>query len=678
MKTGGTGASLRTDLTWLIASRTTLCAIALLTASLSPIMFGDQAAARASQLYLPLITLFAFCGASALWLRLRGGGRSFAYFQLISDCLTITGIVYLTGGPISPLLFLYLPLVMAACTILGRRAAVIVSLGNSALYLLLVLSLEYRLVPPPGGEPLAVLSTGELGLQIAGLATAMLLITLATSFLLRKIRVGHELVEQSRRDLVELSNQQKALVDGFPEGVISTSPDRIITAINQTAINMLKLDEDRSLYRSLFDVFREIDSLCPLASGDLPNESDDCLMQIRVGPETLTFDCRRKLILDDSGSSKGAVYVFRDVTKLKQLEGQIEIQEKMARLLLRDKPLEPLNGTKVPHFVGESPIMQKVFRLIERIAPSDASVLIEGESGTGKELVARSIHMGGPRSKAPFVAVNCGAIPANLIESALFGHKKGSFTGADSEHTGLFRQADGGTIFLDEIGELPLAMQVKLLRALQERKVRPVGGDRDIPVNVRIVCATNKTLRKEIDAHNFREDLYYRINVIHLRIPPLRERKEDIPLLVTSILERLCKGRQAPVVTPAAMHLLLSFNYPGNVRELENILERACVMGGEAIMPEHLPGLTEGRPQSGTLGAEGLRETAIIIDPNIQFPISLDEVLSRVERHYLEMALVHTKGAKKKAASLLGINFRSFRYRLQKFEIDEPSGDQPE
>lgn len=349
----------------------------------------------------------------------------------------------------------------------------------------------------------------------------------------------------------------------------------------------------------------------------------------------------------------------------RELEEKLAMQERMARLLAEKRePPQPAPEI-LSRIVGESAIMQKVFNLIQRVSATDATVLISGESGTGKELVARAIHAGKNRGKTPFIAVNCGAIPENLIESQLFGYKRGSFTGAESDHSGLFLQADGGTIFLDEIGELPLLMQTKLLRVIQEKNLRPIGGMKDIPVEVRIIAATNKNLKKEVELGRFREDLFYRLNVINIRIPPLRTRKEDIPLLVKSILQKLLPGDRAGVIAPGAMEKLMVYDYPGNVRELENILERAIVLGGEVILPEHLPSHIE-IPRLNPERAE----TEIIVNENIELPVDLEDILNNIERKYLEAALIHTSGAKKKAAQILGINFRSFRYRLQKFGIE--------
>jgi two-component system response regulator PilR (NtrC family) len=286
-----------------------------------------------------------------------------------------------------------------------------------------------------------------------------------------------------------------------------------------------------------------------------------------------------------------------------------------------------------------------------------------------------------------FIAVNCGAIPESLLESELFGHKKGAFTGADSDHTGLFRKADRGTLFLDEIGELPLLMQAKLLRVIQERQVRPVGSDTSFPIDVRIVAATNRNLAKEVKEGRFREDLYYRLNVIHVQLPALRERREDIPLLVRNIVNKL-KGARAEVhITPSALQALNTYDYPGNVRELENIIERALVFGGDAIRLEDLPVEVA---QKGQLSQKSeleqkfevqelKKETEILTtSEDLQFPVQLDEILSAIEKRYLEAALTESKGLKKKAATLLGMNFRSLRYRLQKYGLQEEgaSGDE--
>jgi two-component system, NtrC family, response regulator PilR len=320
---------------------------------------------------------------------------------------------------------------------------------------------------------------------------------------------------------------------------------------------------------------------------------------------------------------------------------------------------------RLASLLGKSPQMHKVFDLIGKIHSTRTSVLITGESGTGKELVARALHTEGNRADEPFVAVNCGAIPDELMESELFGHVKGAFTGAVADKKGLFHEAHGGTLFLDEIGELSLGLQVKLLRALQERKVKPVGATEEADVDVRMIAATNRELEEEVARGGFRQDLYYRLNVIEVRIPPLRQRKDDLPLLIDHFLRRFAAEQDKRVagLTPAAMRLLEEYDYPGNVRELENIIERAVTLSSDhRIDADALPQLKPTR-------AAAPAAAGIDIPPE---GFDLDRVMSDYEREIVLRALDQTGGVRKKAAQLLGITFRSLRYRLAKLGVDEP------
>ena len=320
--------------------------------------------------------------------------------------------------------------------------------------------------------------------------------------------------------------------------------------------------------------------------------------------------------------------------------------------------------TGLNRLVGRSTPMRRVYDMIMRVAPTRTTVLITGESGTGKELVAKAIHENSDRSGREFVPVNCGAIPENLIESELFGHVKGAFTGAVSEKKGLFTVAHGGTIFLDEVGELPMSMQVKLLRVLQERSVKPVGALKEKPVNIRVVAATNRDLKEMVDAHEFREDLYYRLNVIQLMIPSLRERREDLPLLIQYFLQKYTDdlGKEIRGVERAAMDLLLSYPYDGNVRELENIIERAVTLEpGDMVTTESLPM----HMQSGKNLLQWAGDLEIPEDG-----LDLDAIVENLERNLITKALRRSRGVRKGAAKLLGISFRSMRYRLDKYDID--------
>jgi two-component system response regulator PilR (NtrC family) len=316
--------------------------------------------------------------------------------------------------------------------------------------------------------------------------------------------------------------------------------------------------------------------------------------------------------------------------------------------------------------VGNGPAMQRVFELIAQVADAKANVLVTGESGTGKEMVARAIHQGGERREKPFVVVNCAAIPENLLESELFGHVKGAFTGAVASKAGLFEVAHGGTLFLDEVGELPPALQVKLLRAIQEKTFRRVGGTADQRADVRIVAATNRRLDAEVQAGRFREDLYYRLNVIEIPLPPLRERRDDVPLLVAHFVEKYARelGREVTGCSEETLEKLLAYPFPGNVRELENVIERAVALTRERVLK------TESLPPG--LLAPAAPARAQRIPPE---GVKLDALLADYEKSLLLEALVPARGVKKKAAQLLGISFRSFRYRCEKLGLDGGDAD---
>jgi two-component system response regulator PilR (NtrC family) len=314
--------------------------------------------------------------------------------------------------------------------------------------------------------------------------------------------------------------------------------------------------------------------------------------------------------------------------------------------------------------IGKSPAMQRVFDLLRKVAAARTSVLVTGESGTGKELVARALHFESPRAQKSFVAVNCGAIPDTLLESELFGHVKGAFTGASANKVGLFEAADGGTLFLDEIGELSASMQVKLLRVLQERRIKPVGSVEEKAVDVRLVAATNRDLEQEVGRGAFRQDLYYRLNVIQVHLPPLRQRKDDLPLLVEHFIKRHAGelGKRIVAIAPEAMAALMTYDFPGNVRELENIIERAVTLEpSTAITRASLPDLQKSK----ITGQEAAQAT--------EFPaegVDLDRMLADYEREIVLKALGRASGVRKEAARLLHITFRSLRYRLAKLGID--------
>lgn len=342
----------------------------------------------------------------------------------------------------------------------------------------------------------------------------------------------------------------------------------------------------------------------------------------------------------------------------------------------------PGNPTAIPRLLGQSPQMNEIRHLIRRLAGSTVPVYISGESGSGKEQAARSIHELSARANKPFIAVNCGAIPENLMESEFFGYKKGSFTGADNDRMGFFQHANGGTLFLDEVADLPLAMQVKLLRAIQEKAVRRLGEATETPVDVRIICATHKNLAALVESGAFRQDLYYRLNVVNITMPPLREMREDLGSLINHMLDKYRTSEHPYELSTAARSALLRYSYPGNFRELENILERAVALCmGNVIQPEDLQ--ISAHPDDGD---DDLPSADIdialprgIADGNINLGAlppfvpehsQLQDYLDSIERSILEQALQLTGNNRTQAAKLLGISFRSMRYRLERLNID--------
>jgi two-component system response regulator PilR (NtrC family) len=327
-----------------------------------------------------------------------------------------------------------------------------------------------------------------------------------------------------------------------------------------------------------------------------------------------------------------------------------------ATLRLTESP-EETGRYSAMRLLGLSKPMEQLREMISKVARSQAPVHVSGDSGTGKELVARLIHESGPRRDGPFVPVNCGAIPSELMESEFFGHKKGSFTGAVADKEGLIRSAEGGTLFLDEVADLPLHMQVKLLRVIQEKAVRPVGELREVPVDVRILSATHRKLEELVKAGRFREDLFYRINVIELRVPALRERLDDVPLLVDVLLDRVASqiGVRRPDISQPALQKLLEYSYPGNVRELENILERAVTLcADDRIEPDDIQ----------------LRHQPGVELDELTASDGLSDQLQNIEREAIIKALEQTRFNKTKAAELLGMSFRQLRYRVKKLGIE--------
>jgi two-component system, NtrC family, response regulator PilR len=362
-------------------------------------------------------------------------------------------------------------------------------------------------------------------------------------------------------------------------------------------------------------------------------------------------------------------YVIKDHNHIDQLRRAVqEVTEslrwkKEAGYLRRE--LRRLTG--LDNIIGQSPKMRAIFDLIQTVAPQSSRVLITGESGTGKELVARAIHENSLRAQTPFITINCGAFPETLLESELFGYMKGSFTGANENRQGLFQAAHGGTLFMDEIGNMSLTMQVKLYRVLQEGKVRPIGSTEESDVDVRIIAATNKDFEKEIAEGRFREDLYYRLSVIPIQVPALRERREDIPLLARHFLERFRKTMEKPIegIAPEAMSKLEAYEWPGNVRELENTMERAAALeSGREISVRVLPDRILGYTQASST-VPGASQGIEIPEEGVDF----EKVVATTERLYLQAALAKAGGNRTRASEFLKITYRSFRHFAQKHSL---------
>jgi two-component system response regulator PilR (NtrC family) len=388
-----------------------------------------------------------------------------------------------------------------------------------------------------------------------------------------------------------------------------------------------------------------------------------------ISPETVV------IMMTAFACTETAIAAIRDgaydyITKpFKVEEVRIVVEKALEKKLLstENRRLRSELRSRDRSIIGSSPALQRIFEIIAQVADNKANVLLSGESGTGKEMVARAIHGMGERRSLPFVAVNCAAIPENLLESELFGHVKGSFTGAIQNKIGLFESADKGTLFLDEVGDLSLPLQVKLLRVIQDKSIRRVGGTDDRRVDTRIIAATNRRLGEEIAAGRFREDLYYRLNVIEIPMPPLRERRDDIPLLVAHFVEKYARelGKPMEGVSEAALNRLAEYRFPGNVRELENVIERAVALSrGPTIELESLPPAV-------------LNPAEAVTSPRISPEgVNLEELMADYERGLLLEALGPAGGVKKRAAQLLGISFRSFRYRMEKLGLDDSnSGD---
>jgi DNA-binding NtrC family response regulator len=439
---------------------------------------------------------------------------------------------------------------------------------------------------------------------------------------------------------------------------------RIMTATNRTkAIQAVK------------------DNLPDLVLTDLrmPQEKDgiELLKSIRqMDPDITVILCTGFATYEtalESGREGAFDYLSKPLESTLQLQNVVARGLSQRRLRLENRnmrqQLEDLYG--LDNMIGSSPAMQDVFKLVRKVAKSDATVLIQGKSGTGKELIARSLHANSPRVKCPFVPVDCAALPSELLESELFGYEKGAFTGAHKTKIGLFEAADTGTLFMDEIGEMPTALQPKVLRALQERSFRRLGGGKEIQVDIRVVAATNRVLQQEVERGNFREDLYYRINVVLIQLPTLCERLEDVPLLAIHLLDQTQAAREGKVtgISEAAMNLLMSYQWPGNVRQLRNAIEYATALADEpAIQPNNLPDFVRDTSHQYTRAIDmktELRKFSVDIDTSVPFKAAKDTLIKRFEQAYLDQLLDEHDGNISQAAIAADIDRKTI-HRLVK------------
>jgi two-component system, NtrC family, response regulator PilR len=620
-----------------------------------------------------IILAYVFSIASAYAVARIDNLRIFAFAQIVFDVIVNSIAVLLTGALESPMGVWYNLAIIGAAFLLLRRGAYAAATLSSLIYGTLMDVVYYHALPsalgfaPPAPEP-------GLGVvyHIAANIASFFSIAFLSSILAERVAVTQRELRESQEDFRRIDALQKALVQNLESGVVTTDAEGIIKSANQAIDTIVGRPGAELIGQRISDVFPVLRP--PVGPNRMIDASAMPIeLSHRAGPDAEEQILRftRAPLTDTYKNLIGALFILQDVTQLKKLSAE-SLEEPTTPEDQRPRPKVP----EIVGFLGRSPRMVQIIELIHKIAPTESTVLITGESGTGKELVAHAIHSLGPRREKPLVVVNCAAIPANLIESELFGHVRGAFTGAVADRRGLFRAADRGTIFLDEVGDLPLALQVKLLRVLQERSFTPVGAQNQIAVDVRIIAATNRDLEGEVSKGTFREDLFYRLNVIRIQVPPLRERTDDLPLLIEHFLAQFAETLHRPAykISTPAMRRLLNHSYPGNIRELENLIEHAVALAeGEVIKEDDLPADLRkngaGPPTVNDL--TGARNEAQAPATPVEWmeagSSNLDTELETIEKRLLEEALRRAGGVRKRAAEILGINYRSLRHRLSKY-----------
>lgn len=677
---------LRGRLKWFLFVR--VVAVSLFLGALALLYLGSAHQRYATSLSLLLFAIaatYALTIVSAVFLLRLTRLAAFAYVQLAFDIALVTGVILVTGGADSPFGFLYSVVVINAAVLLSTPGAIAAAAGSSIAYAAVVAVLGSGLVARPDYPFPPAPPDLQFALRFTTTNATFFLIALLASSLVRRFDRAERLLQEREAERDRLVCLHEALARNVDSAVIITEPDGRVTSANRCAEELAGAALDDLLNRDIGSVFAPL-RLTPAGRLQFLQSSSSIQpteFHHRVGEgEEQIVRCAAVPLRDTYQNLIGALYILQNVTALRRPEGfPIEAED--------DDPTDggvAADDSPSPDgLTGTSSAICQTRDLINRAARTDATLLVTGESGTGKELVARAVHAKSDRRDRPFVAVNCGAIPAPLIESELFGHVKGAYTGAVASRAGLFRMADRGTIFLDEIGDLPVALQVKLLRVLQERSFTPIGADAHVTVDVRVIAATNRDLSEEVGAGRFRADLYYRLNVLTIELPPLRERQQDIPLLIRRFLRQFSEmhGKKVQRVSVAAARRLQDYPYPGNVRELENIIEHAIALcDAETIHECHLPEYVL-RPKHGHGGQAREDHEVTISDPcpavPLEMPVApleatpdnLDDNLAEYEKTILLRALAEAGGVKKRAAALLGINYRSFRHRLQKYGLSD-------
>lgn len=622
-----------------------------------------------------IVAAYSFSIVSAYAVTRTTQLASFTAVQIVAEIALISGAVLLTGGVHSPMGVWYNLAIIGAAFLLRRRGGYLAAALSSITYGI-VANLSYYQVLPSALAPDA--GAIEPGFGILVHITANIASFFSIAFLSSILAEQHADAERallvSEANFQRVETLQRTLVQNLESGVITTDAEGMISSANQAVERILGIRSIDLVGRLISDVFpvlrppvgpKRVLDPSPIPAELLHRQSLEAPEQVLRCTSFRLSDTYQNLI--------GSLYIVQDVTPLKKLVEEAEATNP-PELPVEEPPAPAIN---IDGMLGHSPRMVELAELIQKVAPSESTVLITGESGTGKEVAARALHALSSRRDRPMVVVNCAAIPEKLIETELFGHTKGAFTGAVADRKGFFRTADHSTIFLDEVGDLPLALQVKLLRVLQERAFTPVGAQAQVIVDVRIIAATNRNLEADVAEGRFREDLFYRLNVIRLRMPALRERVEDLPILIEHFLDRFSESlnRPRPQLSPEAMKRLVEYEYPGNIRELENIVQRVVALGdGGPVQEDEIPAnIRDGRSEHPSVRSNPGPSSSSPTESSA--PVSwmelgssnLDAELETIERRLLDEALRRAGGVRKRAAEILGINYRSLRHRLSKY-----------